>query len=100
MASDLYANRLFLAVRRLQDQPPGFADVQQYFTKPDERFNLPLASFRVYGNFDEALTIQAAAALDSPEQEMTERLLILPTAALLRTLKLQAGGDSGLRRGR
>lgn len=100
MASDLYANRLYAAVRKVALQPEGYAQIIRYQTRPDERVNLPLISFRVYGNFDEALVIQAAAGLDSPEQALSERVLTLPSSELLRQLKIAAGGDPGSRNGR
>jgi hypothetical protein len=61
------------------------------FTTPDERTDLTRVSQRVYGRRGETLTVQAAAGLDSPELEMSERLLVLPTAAQLREMKLRAG---------
>lgn len=63
----------------------------RYQTKPDERLNLPLVSYRVYGRRDEFLTIMAAAGLDSVEQSMPEQLLTLPTAQQLLAIKAQAG---------
>lgn len=45
----------------------------------------------VYGRRTETLVVQAAAGLDSPELELSERQLVLPTEAQLRALKLSAG---------
>lgn len=62
----------------------------RYQTKPDERFDLTLVSQRVYGRRDEYLVVMAAAALDSVEQELTERLLVLPTESQLTNMKERA----------
>jgi hypothetical protein len=91
MAVELASLNLYRMVRQFALQTPDYADAIRYFTKPDERLMLPLASWRIYKNWDEALTIQAAAGLDSPEDEMTERLLVLPPATLLAQMKQTAG---------
>ena len=77
-------------VRQYALTTPAWAVTQSYQTKPDERWDLTLASRRVYGIPDEFLTIMAAAGLDSVEQEMPEQLLILPDAATLQSFKTQA----------
>ncbi|MFM0432399.1 hypothetical protein PQQ75_25535 [Paraburkholderia aspalathi] len=77
-------------VRQYALTTPAWAVTQSYQTKPDERWDLTLASRRVYGIPDEFLTIMAAAGLDSVEQEMPEQLLILPDAATLKSFKMQA----------
>lgn len=58
---------------------------------PDERFDLTLVAYRVYGDDSEWLTIQAAAGLDSPEYPLESQILILPTFEDLQALKIQAG---------
>lgn len=78
-------------VRNFAQSQPAWGACVIYETKPDERLNLPLVSFRVYGNFDEALTILAAAGLDSMEQAMSERRLVLPTKAQLKAMKTKCG---------
>jgi hypothetical protein len=77
-------------VREYALTTPAWAVTQSYQTKPDERWDMTLASRRVYGIPDEFLTIMAAAGLDSVEQEMPEQLLILPDAATLQSFKTQA----------
>ena len=91
MASGQSRNRLYQLVRDFAVQTPEWGAAVRYFTLPDERFDLTLVSQRVYGSRDEALVIQAAAGLDSPELELTERALVLPTASRLKAMKLQAG---------
>lgn len=78
-------------VRRFAETQPEWAEAVRYDTKPDERFNLTLASRRVYGVSDEFLAIMAAAGLSSVEQELLEQRLVLPTPAQLQALKSQAG---------
>lgn len=91
MASQQARNRLFVMVRDFAVQTPAWGQAERYQTRPDERFDLTLASQRVYGRRTEALVIQAAAGLDSPELELSERLLVLPTEAQLRAMKHLAG---------
>lgn len=87
-------NRLFVMVRDFAVQTPAWRAALRYQTMPDERFDLTLTSYRAYGRRDEALVVQAAAGLDSPELELSERMLVLPNEAQLRAMKLQAGyGD-------
>jgi hypothetical protein len=87
-------NRLFQLVRDFSLQTPGWGSAVRYYTKPDERFDLTLASQRIYGRRTDSLVIQAAAGLDSCELEMSERPLVLPTEAQLRAMKITAGyGD-------
>lgn len=84
-------NRLYQLVRDFAVQTPAWGAAVRYFTLPDERLDLTLVSQRVYGNRNEALVIQAAAGLDSPELELTERALVLPMPTRLAAMKLQAG---------
>jgi hypothetical protein len=79
-------NRLFQLVRDFAVQTPVWGTAIRYQTRPDERFDLTLASVRVYGVRTEALVIQAAAGLD-----LSERPLVLPTAEQLHNMKIQAG---------
>lgn len=91
MASGQARNRLYQLVRDFAVQTPAWGNAIRYFTTPDERFDLTLVSQRAYGSRDEALVIQAAAGLDSPELELSERALVLPTRAQLADMKVRAG---------
>lgn len=91
MPADQARNRLFAEVRRFAVETPLWGEALRIFTNAGERFDLTAVSQRVYGTRNETLVIQAAAGLDSPEHELTERLLVLPTAAQLRALKRLAG---------
>jgi hypothetical protein len=92
--SEQAPNRLFVLVRDFALQTPAWAEAVRYDTQPDERFDLTLVSQRVYGRRTEFLVVQAAAGLDSPELELSERRLVLPTESQLRVLKQQAGYGS------
>lgn len=89
--SEQARNRLFTVVRDFAVQTPDWGSAIRYQTMPDERFDLTLVSQRVYGRRTESLVIQAAAGLDSPELELSERRLVLPDEAQLRAMKIQAG---------
>lgn len=91
MATDNARNRLFASVREFALKTPAWGEALRTFSTPGERFDLTAISKRVYGVRTETLVVQAAAGLDSPELELTERLLVLPTQAQLRTMKLAAG---------
>jgi hypothetical protein len=91
MVADQASNRLFVLVRDFALQTPTWGDAIRYYTQPDERLDLTLVSSRVYGTRAESLVIQAAAGLDSPEYEMTEQMLVLPTIEQLRAMRRMAG---------
>lgn len=91
MPTDQARNRLFSAVRTFAESTPAWGEALRTFTTPGERFDLTALSQRVYGKRTETLVVQAAAGLDSPEHELTERALVLPTAAQLRAMKQAAG---------
>ncbi len=91
MPADFASMRLFQAVRRFSQVTRDWEQAVRYMTLPDERFDLTKVSARVYGTRDEALVIQAAAGLDSPELELTERRLVLPTSEQLAAMKRDAG---------
>lgn len=86
------AKARFVALVRefAQNSPIGTLSIR-YFTKPDERLDMTLASNRVYGNREEGITIMAAAGLDSVESILNEQLLVLPTLEQLLALKKKAG---------
>lgn len=86
------ASRFYRAIRQFAQTSPIWEPSRiAHFTKPDERWDLTLVSYRVYGTRNEALTIMAAAGLDRYDQELTERELILPNAARLQAIKDMTG---------
>ncbi len=92
------AARYFQLVREFSARTKSWQPAIRYQTRPDERFDLTLVASRVYGSREEFLTIQAAAGFDSPEYEMTERLLVLPTPDQMKALKDRAGFINQARR--
>jgi len=62
--------------------------------RPDERYDLFLASRRIYGRNTEAMTVMAAAGLDSIDFPLEQKRLTLPTEKQLRVLKRRAGFES------
>ena len=65
-----------------------------YETKPDEVMDITLVSQRVYGRRDEVLAVMAAAGLDTADQPLTQRRLVLPTEGQLYAMKRRAGFES------
>lgn len=83
--------RLYQLVRDFALQTPSWGQAIRYQTVLDERYDLTLVSRRVYGTPDESLAIQAAAGLESTENELPEQLLTLPGPDQLRAMKRRAG---------
>jgi hypothetical protein len=84
------AAALYRLVSEFAQRQPDWADAVRYQTTPDERWDMTLVSQRVYGNRDEFLTVLAAAGLDSLAQELTPRVLVLPSADQLRQMKARS----------
>jgi len=61
---------------------------------PDEIWDVTLVSRRVYGRPDEFLTIMAAAGIDTVDQGLSQKKLVLPTEAQLYAIKRRAGFES------
>lgn len=91
MSSYTAAATLVRLVGDFAQRQPRWAECVVYQTLPDERWDVTLVARRVYGSRDEFLAILAAAGLDSVEQELTERELVLPTARQLALMKQRAG---------
>lgn len=85
------AARFYREIRNFAVKTPVWGEAIRYFTKPDERCDITLASRRVYGRREEFMVIMAAAGLDTVEQPMSERMLVLPTEAQLREIKRRSG---------
>lgn len=92
MAASSVATAAFIrAVRAFAVQTPDWAPATRYFTKPDERTDITLIAYRVYGDRSQFVVIFAAAGLDTFEQVVPEQLLVLPNADQLQLLKQQTG---------
>lgn len=85
------AAELLKVVGTFAERQPTWAECIVYDTRPDERFDITLVSQRVYGNRDDFLAVMAAAGLDSVEQELTARRLVLPTLRQLEAMKAAVG---------
>lgn len=79
------------AVRTFSVKTPDWAEAIRYYTKPDERTDITLIAERVYGNRGEFMVVFAAAGLDTLEQVLDERQLVLPTSGQLQLIKRQTG---------
>lgn len=88
------AGAFYRAVNQFSEQTKNYETAIFYHTKPDEAFNLPLVSFRVYGNHYEFLAVMAAAGLSNVGQELLQKRLILPTIAQLTAIKRKTGYES------
>lgn len=78
-------------VTNFAQRTPDWAERIVYETKPDERWDVTLVSQRVYRRRGEFLAVMAAAGMDTCEQELTARRLVLPTERQLAELKRLAG---------
>jgi len=65
-----------------------------YETMPDEALDLSLVSSRVYGRRDEYLTVMAAAGLDSIDQMLPQKRIVLPNEGQLIAIKRRTGFES------
>ena len=84
-------SRFYRAVRQFAETAQAWQQAIRYQTLPDERWDLTLVSQRVYGNRDEFLAVMASAGLDRLDNELTERILVLPTREQLERFKEQTG---------
>jgi hypothetical protein len=89
--SPIAAANFVAAVRKFSVQTPSWGEAIRYESKPDERSDITLIAWRVYGDRSQFMAVFAAAGLDTLEQELNERLLVLPTAAQLQLIKRQTG---------
>lgn len=61
---------------------------------PDERWDITLTARKVYGDEGEFLAIMAAAGMDTVDQPLNQRRLVLPGPDRLRMMKRRAGFES------
>lgn len=89
------ARQFYQQVRRFSEQTAIWSsNVIRHQVTPDEAFDLSLISERVYGRRAEFLAVMAAAGLDSFDQELTQREILLPTEQVLDLIKRQTGFES------
>jgi len=61
---------------------------------PDERWDITLVARRVYDDAGEFLAVMAAAGMDTVDQPLPQKRLVLPTPDRLRAFKRRAGFES------
>ena len=60
----------------------------------DEVWDITLVSLRVYGNRDEFLAVMATAGIDTVDQPLQQKQLVLPTPSQLYAIKRRSGFES------
>ncbi len=89
------ARAFYHEVRKFSLRTKPWQTSLAYHTKAGyERHDLTLVSRMVYGRPDEFLAVMAAAGLDTADDVLTERLLILPNEAQLHAIKVRTGYES------
>jgi len=89
------AKAFYREVRRFAERTKPWDTVAIFYdTKPDEMYDLSLVSRRIYGRRDEFLAVMAAAGLDTVDQPLTQRRLVLPNEAQLYAIKRRTGFES------
>ena len=91
MDTMLPASRFYRAVRSYAVTAPVWEPSIRHFVTPDEKWDLTLVAFRVYGNRDEVLAIMAAAGLSRFDDPLEAQELVLPNAERLQLIKEQSG---------
>lgn len=82
------AKAFYREVRRFAEQArPWSQDAVFYETKPDEAHDLSLVSARVYGRRDEFLAVMASAGLDTFDQPLPQKRIVLPNEGRLMAIK-------------
>lgn len=88
------AKNFYREVRAFSQRTKAWETAVFYHTTPDERFDATIISRRVYGNPFEVLAVMAACGLDTVDQEITQKQIILPTASQLYHIKRRTGFES------
>jgi hypothetical protein len=88
------ARRFYGEVRKFAERTKPWKPAIFYETHPDEIWDLTLVSQRVYGRRDEYLAVMAAAGIDSVDQPLKQKRLVLPTEQQLNLIKRRTGFES------
>jgi hypothetical protein len=88
------ARRFYGEVRKFAERTKPWQLAIFYETNPDEIWDLTLVSQRVYGRRDEYLAVMAAAGIDSVDQPLKQKRLVLPTEQQLNLIKRKTGFES------
>lgn len=88
------AKSFYREIRKFSESTKPWQQAIFYETKPDEAFDLTLVSQRVYGRRDEFLAVMAAAGLDTVDQPLPQKRIILPNEGQLYAIKRRTGFES------
>lgn len=88
------AKNLYREVRLFSERTKVWQVAIFHDVTPDELYDPTLVSERVYGRRDEYLVVMAAAGIDTVDQPLPQRQIVLPTEAQLYAIKRRAGFES------
>ena len=88
------AKSFYREIRKFSESTKPWQQAIFYETKPDEMYDLTLVSQRVYGRRDEFLAVMAAAGLDTVDQPLPQKRIVLPNEGQLIDIKRRAGFES------
>lgn len=88
------AKDLYRIVRAFSERTRGWQTAIFHDVLPDEQWDASLVSQRVYGRRDEFLVVMAAAGVDTVDQPLPQKQIVLPTEGQLYSMKRRAGFES------
>jgi hypothetical protein len=88
------AKNFYREVRQFSERTKSWEPALYHEITPDEIWDSTLVSKRVYGRRDEYLAIMAAAGIDTVDQPLPQKKLVLPTESQLYAIKRRAGFES------
>lgn len=88
------AKDFYKEVRTFAERTKTWQTAIFYQIKPDEKHDVTLISARVYGRRDEYLAVMAAAGIDTIDQPIPQKMIVLPTEGQLYAIKRRTGFES------
>jgi len=88
------AKDFYREVRRFSERTKLWEKAIFHEVTPDEMRDFTLVSARVYGRRDEYLAVMAAAGIDTVDQPLPQKTLVLPTDSQLSVIKRLTGFES------
>ena len=88
------AKDFYREVRLFSERTKSWQTAIFYTITPDEIHDPTLVSARVYGRREEHLTVMAAAGIDTVDQPLPIRQIVLPTEEQLYAIKRKTGFES------
>jgi hypothetical protein len=88
------AKNLYREVRQFAERTKPWQPALFHEVTPDEIWDATLVSRRVYGRRDEFLTVMAAAGIDTVDQPLPQKKLVLPNESQLFAIKRKCGFES------